>query len=562
MEKIWLAHYPKGVPHQLQYAGMSLSEMLAGTAQELPNHTAITFMGARISFREFDEMVNSIANALTDFGIKTGDKVAMLMPNMPQMVIATYACWRIGAAVVMNNPMYSDRELEHNFNNSQTAVLITVDLLAPRMLALKPKTSIKKIIIARIGDHLPLPKEQLMQQTANDEHKNSPHAPDIHEWLDLIKQYPATDPCIPAAPDTVATLQFTGGTTGVSKAAMLTHANLYSNAQQMRAWLHTMKKGSGSILCALPYFHSFGILACMNMGILQGWNQVLILRPDIETILKTVVEYKINIFPAVPTIYTGVVNHPDIAKYNLGSIEASFSAGAPLPVTIIHKFLEISGSQICEAYGLTEASPCVTLNPFKGMTKPGSVGIPLPNTEIKLVNPEDGITEVPRGEEGEILVKGPQVMKGYFNKPSETESALKEGWLHTGDVGKLDEDGFLYIVDRIKDMIIASGYNIYPNEIDQVLFSHPKILEACAVGVPDAYRGETVKAFIVIKPGEVLTAEEVVEYCTQNLAKYKIPKLIEFVENIPKSAVGKILRKELRRMDLDKNQADAAITAK
>ena len=326
----------------------------------------------------------------------------------------------------------------------------------------------------------------------------------------------------------------------------------YSNAQQMKAWLHGLEKGSGSVLCALPYFHSFGILACMNMGILQGWNQVLIPRPDIEAILKAVVRYKITLFPAVPTLYTGVVNHPDIARYNLSSIQASFSAGAPLPVDLINKFEELSGSQICEAYGLTEASPCVTVNPFKGLTKPGSVGIPLPDTEIKLVNPEDGITEIPQGGEGEILVRGPQVMKGYFNRPDETAIALKDGWLHTGDVGWLDEDGFLYIVDRIKDMIIASGYNIYPNEIDQVLFGHPKILEACVVGVPHEYRGETVKAFIVVKQGAVLTEQEVLEYCNANLAKYKIPKIIEFIDELPKSAVGKILRKELRRMELEK----------
>jgi long-chain acyl-CoA synthetase len=353
-------------------------------------------------------------------------------------------------------------------------------------------------------------------------------------------------------PGDLAVLQYTGGTTGTPKAAMLTHANLHSNAQQLKAWLHTLRRGSGAVLCALPYFHSFGILACLNSGIMQGWNQVLIPKPDLETILKAVVKYKINIFPGVPTLYTGIVNYPDIAKYNLRSIQASFSAGAPLPVDIISKFEELSGSHICEAYGLTEASPCVTVNPFKGLTKPGSVGIPLPDTEIKLVNPEDGVTEVPQGAEGEILVKGPQVMKGYYNKPDETEIALKDDWLHTGDVGRQDEDGYLYIVDRIKDMIIASGYNIYPNEIDQVLFGHPKILEACAVGVPHAYRGETVKAFIVIKPGEVLTEEEVIEYCNQNLAKYKIPKLVEFIDELPKSAVGKILRKELRRMEMEK----------
>lgn len=552
MEKHWLAHYPKEVPHSLHYSGTSLSDMLANTARELPNKPAITFLGTRITFKRLDEMVNRMAHALLDFGVKPGDKVAMLMPNMPQMVIATYACWRIGAVVVMNNPLYSDRELEHNFNDSQAVILITLDLLAPRMLALKTRTSIKKIIIAHIRDHLSFPKKQLLPFIARDKHKYIQPAPGIHEWDDLLKQYPATDPGLAVSPDSIATLQYTGGTTGVSKAAMLTHANLYSNAQQMKAWLHGLEKGSGSVLCALPYFHSFGILACMNMGILQGWNQVLIPRPDIEAILKAVVQYKITLFPAVPTLYTGVVNHPDIGKYNLSSIEASFSAGAPLPVDLIKRFEELSGSQICEAYGLTEASPCVTVNPFKGLTKPGSVGIPLPDTEIKLVNPEDGITGIPQGGEGEILVRGPQVMKGYYNRPDETAIALKDGWLHTGDVGRLDEDGFLYIVDRIKDMIIASGYNIYPNEIDQVLFGHPKILEACAVGVPHEYRGETVKAFIVVKQGAVLTEEEVLEYCSANLAKYKIPKIIEFIDELPKSAVGKILRKELRKMELEK----------
>jgi long-chain acyl-CoA synthetase len=554
MEKPWTKSYAQGISSALEYENTTMPQALRRSAAEFPDKTALIFLDAKISYKQLNDMANRFANALIDLGVKPGDKVAVLLPNMPQIVAATYGAWRAGAVVVMNNPLYTDKELEYQFNNSESSLLVTLDLLGPRMIALKPKTQIKNIVIAHIRDHLNFPKKQLLPIVAKDKHRNIPPQPNVHEWTNLLKKYPAADPRTPVDFESLASLQYTGGTTGVSKGVMLTHANLSKNVQQIVAWFPGFNKGEITHLGVLPIFHSFGLTCCMDICIWMGWTDVLIPRPEPQAILEAVHKYRVNFFPAVPTMFVGVLNHPKLSHYRLSSIQGCFSGAAPLPVEVIKDFEARTGSQICEGYGLSETSPVVTTNPFGGRTKVGSIGLPLSDTDIKVVDLIDGTKEMPLGEPGELIVKGPQVTSGYYKMPDETAIAIRDGWLYTGDIGKMDEDGYFYIVDRKKDMIIAGGYNIYPRDIDEVLFENPKILEACAVGIPDPYRGETVKAFVVLKPGEKMTEEEVIKYCGEKLAKYKVPKMVEFMSSLPKSGVGKILRKELRAIELAKKK--------
>ncbi len=554
MERPWYKSYAKGIPYNLNYEKTTMPAALQRTVRDFPEKTALVFLDTRISYRQLEEMANRFANALIDLGVKPGDKVAMLMPNMPQLVAATYGAWRAGAVVVMNNPLYTDTELEYQFNNSESSLLATLDLLGPRMIALQPKTGIKKIVIAHIRDHLKFPKKQLLPIVAKDKHRKIPPTKNVYEWTDLLKKYPSRDPQIPLDFESLASLQYTGGTTGVSKGVMLTHANLSKNVQQAMAWFPGLNKGEIVHLGVLPIFHSFGLTCCMNVAIWMGWEDVLIPRPEPQAIFEAIYKHRVNFFPAVPTMYVGVLNHPEISKHDLTSIKGCFSGAAPLPVEVIKEFEAKTGSQICEGYGLSETSPVVTTNPFQGKTKVGSIGLPMPDTDIKIVDLTDGTKEMPVGQPGELIIKGPQVTSGYYKMPEETAKAIRDGWLYTGDIGTMDEEGYFYIVDRKKDMIIAGGYNIYPREIDEVLFEHPKILEACAVGIPDPYRGETVKAFIVLKAGEKMTEEEVIKYCQEKLAKYKVPKIVEFMSSLPKSGVGKVLRKQLRDAELAKGK--------
>ena len=552
MDNPWLKSYAQGVVSAVQYERITVADALNRMAQKYPDKAALVFLDVRITYRQLNDMVNSFANALIDMGVKPGDKVAMLLPNMPQIVIASYGAWRTGAVVVMNNPLYTDTELEHQLKNSESTVLVTLDLLGPRMIALKPKTPVKKIVVAHIRDHLKFPKKQLLPIVARDKHRDIPPTPDVFEWMDIIKKYPATDPKLSVDFDSLASLQYTGGTTGVSKGVMLTHKNLSSNVQQINAWFPDFVEGEMVMLGVLPFFHSFGLTCVMNLTIWKAGTDVLIPRPEPKAILEAIHKHRINFYPAVPTIYVGLLNHPDLAKFDISSIKGCFSGAAPLPVEVIKEFESKTGSQICEGYGLSETSPVVTINPWGGKTKVGSIGLPIADTEIRIVDLEEGTKDMPQGQPGEVIIRGPQVTSGYYKMPDETAKTVKDGWLFTGDIGTMDNDGYFYIVDRKKDMIIAGGYNIYPRDIDEVLFEHPKILEACAIGVPDSYRGETVKAFVVLKPGETMTAEEVMEYCKEKLAKYKVPTMVEFIDTLPKSGVGKILRKELRAMELAK----------
>jgi len=550
MEKIWLKSYSKSVPAEIEFDKITLPDALTRTAKRFPDNPALLFQGTTVSFKKLDDMVSRFAAGLTALGVKPGDKVALLLPNLVQTVVVIYGSLRAGAIVVLNNPLYTDRELEHQYNDSGSTFLVSLDVLVPRMINLRGKTGIKKIISCHIRDFLPFPLKQLFPFVKKGMHLKTPASPDVYEFMDLIRTYPPTASPHEAAWDDTAFLLYTGGTTGVSKGVQLTHGNLSSNVQQCRSWFREFEDGKETVVGCLPFFHSFGMTTAMNMGIFYGYGDVLIPKPEPKSILEAISRYKATYLPAVPTLYNGMINFPELKKYDIGSLKGCFSGGAPLPMDTIRSFEALTGSQICEGYGLTETSPVVTINPYGGTTKLGTIGLPIPNTDAKLVDVDDYNLEITvPGEAGELCMKGPQIMKGYINRPEENEIALRDGWLLTGDIAIFDEQGYFSIVDRKKDMIISGGFNIYPRDVDEVLFAHPKVLEGCAIGVPDAYSGERIKAYIVLKERQTATAEEIIDYCKQNLAKYKVPKYVEFVTELPKSAVGKILRKELKRID-------------
>jgi len=449
--------------------------------------------------------------------------------------------------------------LEHQYNDSGSTLLVSLDVLVPRMIKLRQKTRIGKIISCHIRDFLPFPLKQLFPFVRKGMHLKTPAAPDVYEFMDLVKKYPPlTDHHKPDWEDT-AFLLYTGGTTGVSKGVQLTQGNLSSNVQQCRGWFQDFDTGKEIVVGCLPFFHSFGMTSAMNTAIFYGYADILIPKPEPKSILEGIHKYKATFMPAVPTLYNGLINFPELKKYDLTSLKGCFSGGAPLPMETIRKFEELTGSQICEGYGLTETSPVTHINPYGAKTKLGTIGLPIPNTEAKIVDVDDYNKEITEpGQPGEICLKGPQIMKGYINRPDETALTLRDGWLLTGDIAVVDDEGYFSIVDRKKDMIISGGFNIYPRDVDEVLFTHPKILEACAIGIPDAYSGERIKAFVVLKEGESATTEEIIDYCKENLVKYKVPKYVEFVKDLPKSAIGKILRKELRKLDEEKTLATGA----
>jgi long-chain acyl-CoA synthetase len=556
-DKPWLKSYQKGVPEHLKYLDICMPAVLDGTASKFPEKIALIFQGYEVTYAQLKDMVDRFATCLTDFGVKKNDAVAILLPNVIPCVVAYYATLKIGAITVMNNPLYSDPELEHQFNDSGSKVLITLDLLGNRMIDLRPKTKIKQIVITSIGDYLPFPKSLLFPLVAKKKKlaADVKAAPDVFRWKACIAKYSPNPPQVKNSFNDVAMYQYTGGTTGVSKGVELTHGNLSKQTQQLSAWFPDFKKGEERMLGALPYFHVFGMSCSMNFSIYQGWAQILVPKPQSEPLLEAIRNFKPSFTPLVPTMYIGMLNHPDLKKTDMSCIKGAFSGSAPLPVEVITDFERITGAVIVEGFGMTETTPVTHINPFAGgARKVGSVGLPISDTLCRIVDLENGTQDIPVGERGELLVKGPQVMKGYKGKPEETANTLKDGWIYTGDIATMDEDGYCFIVDRKKDMIISGGYNVYPRDIDEVFYLHSKVQEACAIGIPDPTRGESAKIFIVLKEGETSTQEEMLEFAKTKLAVYKLPTEVEFRKELPKTNVGKILRKELRAEELKKRK--------
>jgi long-chain acyl-CoA synthetase len=557
LDKPWIKSYQKGVPEHVKYEEICMPDFLERTAAQFPKNDALIFMGYKLNYAQFKDMVDRFATCLADFGVKKGDAVAILLPNVIPCVVAYYAILKIGAITVMNNPLYSDRELEHQFNDSGSKVLITLDLLGNRMIDLRPKTKVKQIVITSIGDYLPFPKSLLFPLVAKKKKlaADVKAAPDVYKWKDCIAKYQPNPPKVKNSFNDVAMYQYTGGTTGVSKGVELTHANLSKQVQQLAAWFPDFENGTEIMLGALPYFHVFGMSVSMNFSVFMGWSQVLVPKPQPEPLLEAIRHFKPTFAPLVPTMYIGMLSHPDLKKTDMSCIKGCFSGSAPLPLEVISDFEKITGAVIVEGFGMTETTPVTHTNPFAGgARKVGSIGVPISDTLCRIVDLENGTQDVPLGERGELIVKGPQIMRGYKGKPEETANTLKDGWIYTGDIATMDADGYFAIVDRKKDMILSGGYNVYPRDIDEVFYMHPKVMEACSIGVPDPKRGESAKIFIVLKEGQTSTQEEMLEFAKTKLALYKVPTEVEFRKELPKSNVGKILRKELRTEELKKRK--------
>jgi long-chain acyl-CoA synthetase len=549
MNKPWLTHYPPQIPHTIDYPNKTLQQFLQEAASQFPNKIAIHFLGKELTFQEVYKQALKLANYLVKLGLKKGDRVSIMLPNCPQAVISYYGVLFAGGVVVQTNPLYTERELEYQLNDCGAEILITLDLLYPKAVKMKAVTKMKHLIITSIKDYLPFIKKlfyPLVQKKQQQVIVKVKEQEDQHLFSNVIAFTEAKEIEVDIDPiEDIALLQYTGGTTGFPKAAMLTHRNLISNTLMGAYWMYQCEKGEESILGILPFFHVYGMTAVMNLSIMQGYKMILLPKFEPETTLKTIQKLKPTLFPGAPTIYIALLNHPKLKNYDLSSIKACISGSAPLPVEVQEKFEAVTGGKLIEGYGLTEASPVTHANfLWDGERVRGSIGVPWPDTEAKIISLETG-EEAKVNEIGELIVRGPQVMKGYWNQPIETEAVLRDGWLYTGDLGYMDERGYFFVVDRKKDMIIASGYNIYPREVEEVLYEHPKVKEVVVIGVPDAYRGETVKAFIVLKEGQECSEEELHSFMRSRLAAYKVPRIYEFRKELPKTAVGKILRRVL-----------------
>jgi long-chain acyl-CoA synthetase len=561
MDKPWLKHYDEGMPTSIDYPSIPLDRLLTDTTAKHPEHAAIIFgamvgsrlMDAKLTYRQLDDAVNRFAAGLQEMGVKKGDRVAIMLPNCPQFVIAAYATWRIGAIVVCCNPLYVAREIEHLIKDSGTETFVVMSQLYERVKSIRKNTDLKRVIVTNIKEYFP-GLLRLLFTLAKE--KKEGHAVDISGdagtyWFQEVMHGAAKPAPVEIGPNEIATLIYTGGTTGGPKGAQLTHYNLVSNAFALNVWTSS-RATVDSLLAVMPYFHSYGLTVGMNVCIANAVTTIQIPNPrEMAHVLAAIQKHRVTYYPGVPTMFIGLLNYPERDQYDLTSLRFAVSAAAPLPPEVQQKFQEVTGGVMMEAYGLTETSPCVTMDPIDS-PRFNSLGVPLPDTDVKVVTVEGGEEELPSGEIGELIVKGPQVMKGYWNLPTETSNALRvgpdgePGWLYTGDIGFMDEDGYFHMADRKKDMIIAGGYNIYPADVEAVLFEHPKIREAAVIGVPDEYRGETVKAFVVLKEGESATEAEIIEFCRERMAAYRLPRAIEFRDDLPKSMVGKVLRRELR----------------
>lgn len=529
------ASHAKGKPMQCQRR--SLPQILDQAVEKHGDQTAVHFYETEISYRQLQDWTRLTAGALKRIGVKKGDRIGLMLTNCPQYVTAFYGILRCGAIVVQVNPMYMEREIEFVLQDSGANVLIVLSDFYPRVKKTASFSQLKKVIVVKADQSISL-----------DMSENSVL---WDEFLDSTAM--AADEPIDPERD-VAVFQYTGGTTGRSKGAMLTHYNLVTNVLQ----LNEHSRGNAlsetdKILIAIPLFHIYGMTCAMNLGLLNGSTVILLPRFEPLEVLQMIKKHRPTCFPGVPTMYVALNSFPKAEQYGIDSIRICNSGSAPIPVELIQSFEKKTGASMYEGYGLSEASPTTHNTPRTGQKKPGSVGIPLPGTEARIVDLETGTKTLPIGQAGELVIRGPQVMKGYWNMPEETRQAIRDGWLFTGDIARMDEEGFFYIVDRKKDLIIASGYNIYPREIEEVLYTHPAVLEAAVAGVTDPYRGETVKAFIVRKPGARVSSEEIEQFCRKHLASFKVPRRIEFRESLPKTAVGKILRRVLAEEEKQKH---------
>jgi len=543
----WVPHYDPGVPSEVEPVTLSLPWLLVRAREKSPQAPALAFGGRTISYGALAEHTARLAQAFKDSGLARGERLAIFLPNCPQLVVAYHAALHLGAVVVFLNPLLSPKELAHQLNDSGARRLVVLDHLLPKLGEVRSQVELSQVIITGVADYLPwwlkwlYPLKARRQKLVTGFQPGPGHV----DWRVLMRSEPLEAPPVPG-PEDLAVLQYTGGTTGIPKAAMLTHGNLMANVAQINAWLPMVRYAAERLVGLLPFSHSFGLTACLNWPMSQGAMIIILPRFELDGFLKALQKYRPTMLPGVPTLFVALINDPRLPQLDLSSLWACISGSAPLPLEVRDRFERLSGCPVMEGYGLTEASPVTHFNPIQGKRPQGSIGMPMPSTLAKVVDQETGTRELPCGEVGELIIKGPQVMAGYWQNPEETARALRDGWLYTGDLARMEEDGYFYIIERKKDLIIAGGYKIYPREVEEVLYQHPKVKEAVAFGVPDPYRGETVKVVIVPQEGADLDQEEILAFCKENLAVYKVPKIIEFRLELPKSLVGKVLRRVLR----------------
>jgi long-chain acyl-CoA synthetase len=551
-DRPWLNRYDEGVPKTIDYPEIPLFKLLENTAKNYPDSTCTVFKGARITFREMDELTDRLAAGLASIGVSKGDRVGIFMPNTPQFVMAFFAILKLGAIVVATNPLYSEREIEHQANDAGIEVMLVMSNFYNLIKKVQPKTKIRTVVVTNLKETLPQILAFLFTLTREKKGGFRVQLADGDHWMqDLMNNSKPEDrPPVEVLPDDNALFQYSGGTTGVPKGAIAMHRNLVANSLQIKSWIVNAEEGNEVVLMAIPLYHVYGMVAGMLFGISSGSCLVMVPDPrDLTDLLGNIQKYKATIFPGVPALYNLINNSPDAqaGKYDLSSIKACISGSAPLMRETKEKFETMTGGILFEGYGLSEAPTASHCNPLLGENRTGSIGLPLPDVDCRIISLDDEITALAPGEIGELVINGPMVMKGYHNMPTETANTVRDGWLYTGDIARMDEDGYFYIVDRKKELIKPGGYQVWPRDVEEVISENPKVLEVGVAGVPDAYRGETVKAWVVVKPGETLTEEDVTAWCKDRLAKYKVPTQVEFRDELPKTNVGKILRRELVR---------------
>jgi long-chain acyl-CoA synthetase len=557
----WIRHYEPGVPAHLEIPDQPLTWLLDRTASRYPGHTALIYYGRRLSYAQLAHHAHRFALALQRLGVQKGERVAIALPNVPQYPIAFYGALLARAVVVPTNPLYTEREMQHQLADSGARVLVMLDTFYPVVRTVRKQTALEHIILTSPADFMPPVLRALYP--LSQQRTRSPEPPltrkelhddqTLHVLHTLLEPQSGDDsgiftPLVPVQAADLAVLQYTGGTTGLSKGAMLTHRNLLANAMQTRAWIPQAREGEEVVLCVAPFFHAYGLTVGMNFPLLAAASMVLLPRFKAREVVKAIRRYHPTLFPGIPTMYLAVMKEADKHPEELKSIHYCISGAAPLPAQVRSDFEAITGGRLVEGYGLSEASPVTHCNPLTEQCRSGSIGLPLPDIEAAIVDQETG-EPVPAGSVGELVVRGPNIMQGYWNRPEETSQTFRQGWMRTGDLGKMDADGYFSIVERLKDVIIASGLKVYPREVEEVMFRHPAVAEVAVAGVADAYRGETVAAFIVLKPGieaSEETQQELLQYCKQELTAYKVPTIVEFRESLPKSLVGKVIRRALR----------------
>jgi long-chain acyl-CoA synthetase len=554
MQKPWLKAYEHGIPASVNYPTVPIPQLLFDTVRRYPKSPALIYYGRTITYEQLELLSNRLANALIELGIQKGDRVAIMLPNVPQCVIAYFGALKAGAIVVQTNPLYVERELEFQLNDSGAETIIALDLFYEKIAHIQHRVSLKRIIMTGAEDYLPPILRFLypLKMMKEGQRVRVPDGAPFYDFVKLVKRAEAVPPIVPVKPDDTALFQYTGGTTGTPKGVMLSHSNLVANACQCRYWMPSLRDGEEVFLGVVPFFHVYGLSTCMNLGLMIGACLVLLPRFKTDDVLRMIVKYRVTIFMGVQAMYVAINNFPGIGKYDLSSIRICISGAGPLHGEVQDRFEELSGGKLVEGYGLSEASPVTHCTPIYGHRKKGSIGLPFPDTEVKIVDKETAQRELPVGEIGELAVRGPQVMQGYWKKPEETNQILRNGWLYTGDMAFMDEEGYFYIVDRKKDMIKTRGENVYPREVEEILYRHPKVKEAVVVGIPDTFSVELIKAYVVLKEHEHATAEEIIEYCGKEMAKFKVPKMIEFRKELPKTMVGKVLRRVLLEEELSR----------